>query len=427
MPPSNAHQLASYRPTLDFERTRLVERIVGDTERRAAVGTPSLVSLRGDAGQGKSTILEAVLAEVKRRGSSVIRMSGSPLAAGMPYAALYEMVTDPSNRLGRTGRGLADQLASFRGGASPLAVARAVGACLQELDGRAVLLVDDADLVDEDSLRVVAFAAARYSPAPTSVIYALTRTVPLLDRLQVTQLRLDDLHQHDAERLAVESGAHEAAAPHLVARLGGNPLALRFASPAFPYRIVGDDLGVVPVAARLESDVDARMESLGQDERRLLIGSAVTGERDVERLSAYLAETSESLDDALDGVEGSGLVEVHHGELHWHRMWMTAAVARRCGPDRRARLTAILRGSGDVAHDADAVEDRPTLLTSSERRVVEVIVAGASVKEAADTLSISSRTVGSHLQSAYRKLGIHSRSQLAALMLTGAGAHEMPL
>ncbi len=43
------------------------------------------------------------------------------------------------------------------------------------------------------------------------------------------------------------------------------------------------------------------------------------------------------------------------------------------------------------------------------------------MKDAAEQLFISSRTVGSHLQSAYRKLGIHSRSQLAALLLSGDG------
>lgn len=417
MPSENLLQLAAYRPPLDPDRTRLVERILDEAERSAAVGMPGLASLRGDAGQGKSTILEAVHLEAQRQGLSVIRMGASPLADGMPYAALQEMVTNPANLLGRTGRGLADRLASFRSSASPLAVARAIGTCLRDLERRAVFLVDDADLVDEDSLRVIAFAAARYSPAPTSVIYALTRPVPLLERMHVTHFPLDDLRQPDAVNLAVESGAHEAAAPYLVDLLGGNPLALQFASPTFSERTVGTELGVVPVASRLEDDVHARMDPLGLDARRLLIGSAITGERSVKRLSAYLTETHESLDNVLDGLERSGLVEVRDGGLHWHRRWMIAALAWRCGPDRRERLAAILQDQGEFAHETS--KDFPEQLTMSERRVVEVIVAGSSVKAAADQLHISGRTVGSHLQSAYRKLGIHSRSQLAALMLTG--------
>ena len=52
-------------------------------------------------------------------------------------------------------------------------------------------------------------------------------------------------------------------------------------------------------------------------------------------------------------------------------------------------------------------------LTSSERSVADLAVAGRSNREIADQLVVSVRTVESHLASAYRKLGVRSRVQLA--------------
>jgi DNA-binding CsgD family transcriptional regulator len=406
---------------LSADRTRLVKRLLRETEPSSTAGEPHLVALRGDAGQGKSTMLDSVVVEARARGRSVVRMTGGALSAGMPYGALYDMVTNPRNALGPATRGIADQLASFQTSTSPLAVSYALGCWLKDVSRQrpALLLVDDADLVDEDSLRVVAYAVTRYAPAATAVMYALTRPVPLLDRLQVPQLRLKDLNRHEAVNLAVEAGAGEDRAQRLVTRLGGNPLALLHAAAA-----CGDQAGApvhpdVPIAARLERDVTSRLDPLAPHARRVLAGSAVTGVVSLDRLSVYVEEAPESLDDVLEDIEQSGLARVRQDRLRWRRLWMSAAVAARCDAERRERLTAVLQRRRPET--VLSTVDQPDQLTVSERRVVEVIIAGASIKEAADQLYISARTVGSHLQSAYRKLGIHSRSQLAALLLPGDG------
>jgi DNA-binding CsgD family transcriptional regulator len=80
--------------------------------------------------------------------------------------------------------------------------------------------------------------------------------------------------------------------------------------------------------------------------------------------------------------------------------------------------------NGDARTDAAAVSPTPALdrLTASERRVVLSVARGASNREVADDLFISVKTIEYHLQNAYRKLGIHSRVQLAAIVLgTDAG------
>ncbi len=80
----------------------------------------------------------------------------------------------------------------------------------------------------------------------------------------------------------------------------------------------------------------------------------------------------------------------------------------RCGsPPWSARATAELAAvSGRVA--------RPTELTEMERRVAELAVEGRTNREIAAHLFVSVRTVESHLSSAYRKLGVRRRAELAA-------------
>jgi DNA-binding CsgD family transcriptional regulator len=56
----------------------------------------------------------------------------------------------------------------------------------------------------------------------------------------------------------------------------------------------------------------------------------------------------------------------------------------------------------------------PLMLTATERRVAELVGAGRTNQEAAETLFISVRTVESHLGRIYRKLGVRSRTELAA-------------
>ncbi|MDQ3669188.1 MAG: LuxR C-terminal-related transcriptional regulator, partial [Actinomycetota bacterium] len=61
-------------------------------------------------------------------------------------------------------------------------------------------------------------------------------------------------------------------------------------------------------------------------------------------------------------------------------------------------------------------------LTEAERKVAELAVEGLSNKEIARTLVVSVPTVEAHLSHAYAKLGIRSRTQLAAHLSAGSSA-----
>ena len=84
-----------------------------------------------------------------------------------------------------------------------------------------------------------------------------------------------------------------------------------------------------------------------------------------------------------------------------------------------ARAREELAASGERARSrGDAGETEQ--LTPHERRVARIVADGATNREAALALFLSPKTVEAHLRSIYRKLGIRSRAELAALLAGGA-------
>jgi DNA-binding CsgD family transcriptional regulator len=102
------------------------------------------------------------------------------------------------------------------------------------------------------------------------------------------------------------------------------------------------------------------------------------------------------------------------------RAQLTAALA---GFDRlgarpwAARARAELAAAEGGRTRAAAAHEEP--LTHKEGEVADLVAAGATNREAAAALFLSPRTVEHHLRQVYRKLGVRSRSELAAAY--GAG------
>ena len=93
------------------------------------------------------------------------------------------------------------------------------------------------------------------------------------------------------------------------------------------------------------------------------------------------------------------------------RRSLEAAAAHfdRLGSDGWAR-----RAPHELARVGSRTPDVPGALTVTEQRVVELAAAGKSNKEIARALSTAVHTAGVHLSRAYAKLGVRSRTQLAA-------------
>ncbi|OUC97116.1 AAA family ATPase [Streptosporangium minutum] len=79
------------------------------------------------------------------------------------------------------------------------------------------------------------------------------------------------------------------------------------------------------------------------------------------------------------------------------------------------RARAELRATGDVPAAPRQADDPLSVLTAQERQVVRLAATGASNRDIAAQLYLSPRTVGYHLYKAFPKLGISSRTELAAI------------
>ena len=90
--------------------------------------------------------------------------------------------------------------------------------------------------------------------------------------------------------------------------------------------------------------------------------------------------------------------------------------SRELGADPWARLAdSELRAAGGVDRKGEDQDE----LTSQELRIALAVARGATNREVAEALFLSPKTIEFHLSRVYRKLGIRSRTELAALVADG--------
>ncbi|MFD3997197.1 ATP-binding protein [Streptomyces sp. NPDC058583] len=114
-----------------------------------------------------------------------------------------------------------------------------------------------------------------------------------------------------------------------------------------------------------------------------------------------------------------GRTLLHQGDRRAARRHLRAAsdLAGGCGAlplahaARRLHIAAGGRMEPVTGSSAD-------LLTGAERKIVHLVLQGTSNRGIAQRLCVTVRTVETHLTSAYRKLGVHRREQLAAVLST---------
>jgi DNA-binding CsgD family transcriptional regulator/tetratricopeptide (TPR) repeat protein len=131
------------------------------------------------------------------------------------------------------------------------------------------------------------------------------------------------------------------------------------------------------------------------------------------RRSPRLLELAQTCEDAAIHLAGAGRKQVANDLLQ--------EAGRIFGGVQAARdLVRLRRVAGRLGLTGPPRSMRPSTgwesLTDSERRVVELVAEGATNREVAATLVISTHTVDSHLRHVFAKLGISSRVQLATIV-----------
>ncbi|RUQ06782.1 LuxR C-terminal-related transcriptional regulator, partial [Curtobacterium sp. HSID17257] len=154
------------------------------------------------------------------------------------------------------------------------------------------------------------------------------------------------------------------------------------------------------------------VSALGYTETALALaadpGRAVQGLRDRPLPMPYVQ--ARALLHAGDHLRRVGLAPESRPVLHE----ALALFERLPAPAWARRTREVLRAAGERLPDAPP--SRTTVLTPQELRICTLANTGLTNRAIAQQLFLSPRTVGAHLYSAYRKLGIGGRAQLGAVL-----------
>ena len=294
-------------------RDREIEYLGSFVDRAAREGDALL--LFGEAGVGKSVLLEVAAGHAATLGALVLRASGVEFEAGVSFAGLnqllYPLFDDMGGLPPAHAAALRVSLGLYDGPRADQLVASnaALGLLLQAARDRPVLaVVDDLPWIDRASARVLGFIARRVTGTSVGFLASLRKdSETFFDRVGLPEYELGPLD--DTSSAALLEARFPALAPRvrqrLLAEAGGNPLALL----ELPASLLGAHRGavgpppeVVPLSHRLQSVFAGRLANLPPATSQLLLIAALDGSKDllpVERAAAVCQLSVSDLEPAI--------------------------------------------------------------------------------------------------------------------------------
>ena len=323
-------------------------------------GQPLLLS--GDAGVGKTMLLDAAAQYARSQGCRVVRAAGVEFEAGISFAALHLVLQPLFGELENLAEWHRDALTTALGlregpRSDQLLLSNATLAVLAAAAGSAplLLIIDDLPWIDRASAAVLGFVARRLSQIPVGLLAASrTGEDSLLDQARLPTRIIPPLT--DTAAHALLASRYPAMSPRVRQRLltdaQGNPLALLELPAALQERPVAADAGaplpaVLPLSGRLQATFAARLQPLPPQTRHLLLAAVLDGTGDLATLGAVAGSPAA---DALAPAERAGLIRVDHGGgrvTFRHPLIRSAIVDLAAADERRAvhRTLAALHGS----------------------------------------------------------------------------------
>jgi DNA-binding CsgD family transcriptional regulator len=332
----------------------------------ARAGTSGVLVVRGEAGIGKTTLLEHVRDTAAASGFRVEGSVGVESEAQFAFAGLHQLCAPLLDRAGalpdpqQAALGVAFGL---REGALPdgFLVGLATLNLLSDVaeEGPLLCLVDDVQWLDQASAQVLAFVARRVAAERLALVFARRDPVAHVAHpfAGLPELRLEELADSDARALlsgAVHAPLDDRVRERIVAEARGNPLALlelpRSVEPA--QRAGGFELpDVLSVPRRVEDSFQRRSSSLPTDTRMLLLVAATEPTGDVAllwRAAEHLGITRE----ATEPAEDAGLLEIDT-RVRFHHPLVRSAVYQIATPPDQRRAHGALAAATDPQSDPD--------------------------------------------------------------------------
>jgi len=359
-------------PAEGAEMTDLVGRraesaAVDDLLARARAGHSGALVVRGEAGIGKTAVLEHARDIGHRRGFRVESVAGVQSEAQFAFGGLHQLcglLLDRLEVLPEPQQAALEVAFGLRVGPAPdrFLVGLAVLNLLAEVaEERGLLcLVDDAQWLDPASAQVLAFVSRRVAAERLALVFAVRdgEEGDLLPFSGIPDLRLSPLGEGDARALltaAVRTPLDDAVRDRVVAESRGNPLALlELPRSAQPARLAGgfELPDALDVPHRIEASFHRRSSSLPAETQLFLLVAAAEPTGEV----ALLCRATEALGIASDAhapAEAAGLLELGTQVRFRHPLVRSAVYRAAHAADRRRAHGALA-----VATDPEVDPDR---------------------------------------------------------------------
>ncbi|MBW9208204.1 AAA family ATPase [Mumia sp. zg.B21] len=347
-------------------RTQLLGRrreaeILCDLVDRTRHGAAAVCVVRGEAGIGKSTLLDHVA--VHASDLTVVRAQGVQADMDLAFAGVHQLCAPFLGQLGDLPSPQRDALQVAFGlvdGQAPdrFLVGLAVLSLLTaSADARPlVVIVDDAQWLDRVSLQTLEFVSRRLLAEPVAVVFAVRHSEGEPVLADLPSLEVGGLDDHAARQLlasAVHGPIDDQVRDRIVAETHGNPLALlelprgrSAADLAYGFEI--GDAG--SVSTRVERDYAQRLAGLPRPTRLLLLLAAADPVGDASLLARAAGHVGITADAAP--AKAAGLLEFGESVRFRHPL-ARSAVYRDALPDELRQVHRALSLATDPVQDPD--------------------------------------------------------------------------
>ncbi|MGY4769144.1 helix-turn-helix transcriptional regulator [Kribbella sp. CWNU-51] len=318
----------------------------------AAVSGGGLL-LTGDAGVGKSVLLDATAVRAAAQGARVLRAAGVEFEADMSFAGLHQVVhplVDVLPRLSARYRRALETAVGLNEETPPdqLTVSSAMLALLTAAAGDRplVVIVDDMPWLDRVSAVVLGFVARRLAGSRVGFLAAFrSDEVSFFDRGGLPELEVQPLASDAAAALVDDH--FPTLSPRVRQRLledaQGNPLALlELPISLSGHRPGGPPASPPPLSRRLQSLFASRISNLPDETRGPLLLAALEGAGDLRIVrDAAAAQWGRP---ALDAAERARLIQVDSGagRLMFRHPLTRAAVVELSTSEQRSQAHRAL-------------------------------------------------------------------------------------
>jgi DNA-binding CsgD family transcriptional regulator len=325
-------------------------------------GQSQVLVLRGEAGAGKTALLEHVLE--RAGGCRIVRATGAESEMELPFAALHQLCMPFLDRLELLPGPQRDALGvafGLRDGDGPdrflagLGFSRLLSEVAEERP--LICVVDDGQWLDEASARALAFTARHMAAGPVGVLVAARPRGVRHPLTGLAELAVPGLADHDARVLlesAVLGRLDERVRDRIVAEARGNPGALLKVATAMSPEELAGGFGL-PVAAVLpgpaEESIRERLAPLPEATRRLLLAAAAEPAMD-PGLMWRVAEVLGIRAGAAAPAAEAGLIE-SGGPLRFRDLLARFAIYRTASPAERQIVHHALGAVTDPGTDPD--------------------------------------------------------------------------